>query len=74
MTDNKPDGVIDAQRKDAGAIATSHQMMRLLEIQALSVNMNNAASAQQNAYTLNTAIISSICKRIITARKQAVKQ
>ena len=67
MTDNKPDTIVDSRRKEAGAISTPLQMMRLLEVQALSLNMNNAANAQQNAYTLNTAVISSICKRILAS-------
>jgi hypothetical protein len=66
MTDNKQDVAIDAH-KGASAIATPQQMMGLLEVQALSLNMNNAASAQQNAYTLNTAIVTSICNRIMAS-------
>lgn len=58
---------MDVHRKEADALATPQQMMSLLEVQALSLNMNNAANAQQNAYTLNTAIVGSICKRILAA-------
>jgi hypothetical protein len=67
MTDNKPDNVMSLQREAAVATSTPQQMMSLLEVQALSLSMNNAASAQQNAYTLNTAIVSSICSRILAA-------
>jgi len=73
MTDIKA----KAAQHEATASSTPQQMMSLLEVQALSLNMNNAANAQQNAYILNTAIIGSICKRILTAgnaKEQAVKK
>jgi hypothetical protein len=54
--------------------STPQQMMDLLEVQALSLNMNNAVSAQQNGYTVNAAIVSSICTRILSASKSKLKE
>jgi hypothetical protein len=69
ITENKPGDTTNGQHKNGGHTNTPQQMMNLIQVQTLSLNMNNAASAQQNAYTVNAAVVSSICTRILSARK-----
>jgi hypothetical protein len=68
-TENKPGLATNGQTENEAAASTPQQMMNLLQVQALSLNMNNAVSTQQNAYTVNSAIVSSICTRILSAGK-----
>ncbi len=58
-----------AEHKNGDGTKTPEQMMELVQVQALSLNMNNAVSAQQNTYTLNAAVVSSICTRMLSAGK-----
>ena len=69
ITENKPVDKTNGQHKSGGNVSTPQQMIELVQVQTLSLNMNNAVSAQQNAYTVNAAVVSSICTRILSAGK-----
>lgn len=74
MTENKPVDTLNGQHKSEAVASTPQQMMNLLQVQALALNMNNAVSSQQNAHTVNAAIVSSICTRILSAGKSKEPQ
>jgi hypothetical protein len=75
MISNNPSEAIAAEmQRKHNAANTPQQMINLLEVQAISLNMNNAASAQQNTYTLNAAVVSSICTRILSSGKAKENQ
>jgi hypothetical protein len=67
ITENNPAAIANGHQKNG--INTPQQMINLVQVQTLSLNMNNAVTAQQNAYTVNAAVVSSICTRILSAGK-----
>lgn len=50
----------------------SLEMLSLSMTQTISLLMQNAVTAQQNAQITNAAVIASTCKRILDASKQKV--
>ncbi len=50
--------------------STTNEMLDLALVQSLGLTMQNAVTAQQNAQTLNAAIVSATVARILSTKKK----